>query len=792
MKKLDSIRSNQNIRQSKKEAGKIRKERSESRRSPGFRTFVTAMKIMVISVFLLVAVFAIWIYSQIDFRFGDDLTGYDLKLSSTIYVADEDGEYHEYDRLKSSDYRVWVDIENVPKYMQDAFVAIEDERFYSHHGVDIKRTMGAVLNVFLKGDSSYGGSTITQQLVKNITQDKERTNARKIREISRALVLETKLSKSEILEYYMNSIYLSQGVHGVQAAAQTYFGKDVDELSLAECASIAGITQYPTTYDPILHPDNNRKKQLLVLGKMLENGFISEGEYDRAVAEELDFSKGVDIKNSTNDGIQSYFTDHVLEEAKKDLMEEFEYTEQYAEQLLYNGGFKIYATLDPRLQEIAEEYYENDDNFPKLGGNTAPQSAIIISDPSTGELRAMVGGRGEKVENRGLNRATQSKRQPGSSIKPVAVYAPAIEENVVNLATYIDNAPIKKGSWEPKNSNGQFSGPVSIKTAVAWSYNMPAIRTLEALGIDTSFEYMKDKLHMDSIVESVTKNGKVYSDKNLSLALGGLTDGVTLLEMSTAYSALANGGMYIEPISYTKIYDKDDNLIFENKPKKNRAFSEETAFLTQELLKGVVTNGTATGNTIAGMDTCGKTGTTDDNMDKWFVGFTPHLCATVWFGYDKPRQVSTGTNPSIKIWKDIMTEAHEGLDNEKFDVPDGIVKAKVCGYTGKYASMSCGTIQYTNQKFLTGYCRGAHPKTPLLSGKAYVEPEPETDEDEEKEEDEKGDGETQTDTEGEKTDTPTNGNTSPGESTSPNGNTNPSSSEGTQGIKISDILGSTD
>ncbi len=768
MKKLDSIRSNQNIRQNKKEVNKIRRERSKSRRTPAFRAFVMALKIAVISAFVLVAVFGVWIYAQIDFQFGDNLAAFDLKLSSTIYVSDGNGDYREYDRLKSTDHRVWVDIEDVPEDMQDAFVAIEDERFYTHHGVDIKRTMGAVLNVFLKGDSSYGGSTITQQLVKNITQDRERTNARKIREISRALVLETKLSKSQILELYMNSIYLSQGVHGVQAASQTYFGKDVDELSLAQCASIAGITQYPTTFDPILNPENNRSKQLLVLSKMLERGFISEAEYDNAVAEKLDFSKGVDVKSSANDGVQSYFTDHVLEEAKKDLMKEFEYTEDYAEQLLYNGGYKIYATLDPELQDMAEEYYRNDDNFPKLAGNTSPQSAIIISDPSTGELKALIGGRGEKTENRGLNRATQSKRQPGSSIKPIAVYAPAIEENVVNLSTYIDNSAIKKGSWQPKNSNGRFTGPVSIKTAVAWSYNMPAIRTLEALTIDTCFEYLKDKLHMNSIIDEVTRNGKKYSDRNLSLALGGLTDGVTLLEMSTAYSSLANGGMYIEPISYTKICDKDDNLIFENKPQKNRVFSEETAFLTQELLKGVVTNGTATGNTIKGMDTCGKTGTTDDNMDKWFVGFTPHLCATVWFGYDKPQTISTGTNPSIKIWKDIMVKAHEGLDNEKFEKPDGIVKAQVCGYTGKYASTACGTMQYTNKKFLTGYCRGSHPKTPLLSGKAYVAPKPSTPADSGKTDktdktDKKEDNKTDTGTDTNKPST--GGNTAPSENT---------------------------
>lgn len=739
MKKLDSIRSNQNQRQKKQKEKNLGRSKSQKSRTPMFRAFVMALKIAVIAVFLSAAILMIWAYAQVDFSFGDNLGTFDMKLSSTIYAKDDKGDYYAYEQFKSTDNRIWVDIDKVPKHMQNAFVAIEDQRFYSHMGVDLKRTFGAILNVFLRGDSSYGGSTITQQLVKNITQDRERTNARKIREISRAIVLETKLSKSEILELYMNSIYLSQGVHGVQAASYLYFGKSVDQLSLAQCASIAGITQYPTTYDPILNPENNKKKQQLILDKMLELEFISKEEYDEAIKEDLDFTHGKSGDLKENHGkAQSYFADHIFEEAKKDLMEEFEYTEQYAENLLYNGGLKIYATMDPKIQKTAESYYENEKNFPAASGGNVLQSAIIVTDHKSGKLKAIVGGRGEKTDNRVLNRATQSKRQPGSTIKPIAAYAPALEENVINIATYIDNAPIKIGEWEPQNANGKFSGPVPVKTAVAWSYNMPAIRTLQTVGIDVAFDYLKNKMHISSLVEK-----GAYSDKNPALALGGVTQGITPLEMSTAYSCIANGGMYIEPISYTKICTKDGELVFENKPKKNRVFSEETSFLMQELLKGVVNYGTAGGNRIPGMDTCGKTGTTDDNKDKWFIGFTPYYCSTVWVGYDKPKVIGAGTELAVGIWRKVMTEIHKDLANKSFEKPDGIVKANICPSTGKYASEGCGVSDWANKKFLTGYCRGKHPKTTLISDTPYVDPEEEKEEEENTEGESSTDGETQ-------------------------------------------------
>jgi len=771
MKKLDSIRSNQNQRQTKNDQRKERRQKSLRRRTKAFRAFVMTLKALtVLCVLTLLGIFG-WVYAQTDFAFGDDFNSVDLRLSSTIYCQNEYGEYEEYEQFKSSEKRIWVDIENVPKDLQDAFVAIEDQRFYSHSGVDLKRTMGAAINVFLKGDSSYGGSTITQQLVKNITQDKERTSARKLREITRSIVLETKMDKSQILEMYMNSIYLSQGVHGVQAASHVYFGKDVSKLTLAEAASIAGITQYPTTYDPLINPENNKKKQLTVLAKMLELGFISEEEYSEATSEELVFV-GEDERDSDTltDDNHSYFADFIFEQAKADLMREFDYTEIFAEDFLCNGGLKIYATVDTKVQNIMEDYYENSSNFPQFAGSDTPQSAMVVMDPSTGEIKGIVGGRGKKEGLRVLNRASQSKRQPGSSIKPIAVYAPALEENVANLSSTIANTKLNINGWTPKNSNGKFTAPVTIQSAVAYSYNIPAINTLKALGVDKSFEYLKDKLHMNSLVDSVTVNGKVYSDKNLSsLALGGLTEGVTPLEMTAAYSALANGGVYIEPVSYTKIFDKTGKLFYEKKPAKNKAFSEETAFLTQQLLANVVKYGTAAGSVIGGNDTCGKTGTTDDNKDKWFMGFTPHYCAGVWFGYDKPKTLS-GSNPSITIWKNIMTKIHEDLDDEQFQKPDGIVKAKVCPYTGLYESSGAASV-YANKKLLTGYCKGKnHGKYIGWSKEAEAALAEQLEKEKEKEEEEKEkqeEGEESTSPEGEGSNESSEGESQGGSETQP-------------------------
>lgn len=686
--------------------GKARKRRRRrSHKHPALRWVSLALKILLLLLIAGVIGFAVWVASIMDFSFGDDLSSMNLNISSTVYYTDESGKAVEYAQFDASENRVWVSIDTMPNNLVNAFVAIEDQRFFKHMGVDIKRTGGAVLNYVMKGDSSYGGSTITQQLVKNITNDKEHAASRKVREMLRAIVLETKLSKEQILEMYMNTIYLSQGANGVEAASNIYFSKEVSELTLAECACIAGITQYPARYDPITQPEANEKKRILVLDKMLELGYINKQEYKEAKDTKIEIHEGK-VKNTK---IQSYFLDNLFEEIQDDLVDKG-YTETFAANMIYNGGLKIYATVDPAVQETMEEYFEDSSNFPKFSGETQPQAAMIVSDPHTGEIKGVVGGRGTKDRARGLNRASQSKRQPGSSIKPIAVYAPALDLGLITASTRVDDSPLDIDGWRPKNSGGKFRGYVSVSTAVHWSYNIPAIRVLEEVTVDKSFDYLKNKLHMDSLVTSKTANGKTFSDKNLSaLALGGLTDGVTVMEMNGAYSALANGGKYIEPHSYNKVYDVEGKILLKKEPVKNQAFAKETAYLMSDLLKGVVKSGTGTGAQISGMDTCGKTGTTDDNKDRWFIGYTPYYVASVWFGYDIPKVISASGNPAMNIWEDIMSDIHEELPEKHFDCPKTIEERTVCSRTGHSPTSECTRVtQYANVNFADIKCTSDH------------------------------------------------------------------------------------
>lgn len=681
------------------------KKRRRRRKKSKYSWIFTTLKIIFLVFLIAVIGIGIWVFSVIDFSFGDDLSSMNLNISSKVYYINENGEAVQYAQFNASENRIWVPIDKMPKNMKNAIVAIEDQRFYEHHGVDLRRTAGAAMNYVFKGDSSYGGSTITQQLVKNITADKDRDASRKIREITRAVVLETKLSKDQILEMYLNTIYLSQGANGVEAAANIYFSKTVSELSLSECACIAGITQYPAEFDPITHPEANERKRKLVLEKMLELEYISQKEYDAAVKEKIVLHQG-EVKQNK---IQSYFLDELFEEVQKDLIAKG-YTEQFATNMIYNGGLKIYCTVNPEIQRIMEEYFEDDSNFNSYAGETQPQAAMIITDPTTGEIKGIVGGRGEKSLNRGLNRATQTKRQPGSSIKPIAVYAPAIDQGVITPSTSVDDSPLKIGDWTPKNSGGNFRGFVSVKTAVTWSYNIPAVRVLEEVTVDKSFDYMKNKLHVDSLVESKHSGGKEYSDKTLpSLALGGLTDGVTLLEMNGAYATFANQGNYIEPHTYTRVYSMEGKVLLDKKPTKNQAFSPSTAYMMNDMLKSVVREGTGSGAQLSNMDTCGKTGTTDNNKDRWFIGYSPYYVGSVWFGYDKPQSISASNNPALVIWEDIMSEIHKPLPSKHFEKPDSIVERTVCQRTGLSPADGCPTVyQMADKTRSRTLCKGNH------------------------------------------------------------------------------------
>ncbi len=667
-------------------------------------------KIILGTIAAIVLAFVVWILVGVDFGFISSVDKLSLNLMSVVYGRDDKGEFTEFEYISSGEKRVWASYDEISEDYKDAFVAIEDERFYKHHGIDIKRTTGAVLNE-LFGKSTYGGSTITQQLVKNITGDKERSYVRKFREIIRALVLETKLSKDEILEMYMNSIYLGEGCYGVEAASNFYFGKSADELSLAQCACIAGITQYPSKFDPLLDPEANKDKQILVLSKMLEHEYITQEEYNEAVAEELDFSNAGKKKVLSN---QSYFVDQVIEDVIADLQSEKGYSETVATQMVYGGGLKIYSTVNPKVQNAMEEVFENEANYPKTSGDVKPEAAMVVSDVTTGEVVGIIGGRGEKTQDRVLNRATHTNRQPGSSIKPVAVYAPALDTGVITNATVINDEAVSYGSWSPKNYYDGFYGNMTVRRAVELSSNIPAVKVLDDLGVSRSYDYMKNRLHFSTVVDGEKKGNKVYTDKNLSsLALGGLTNGLKVIELNAAYNTIANSGIYMEPITYLKVLDAEDKVILEKDQKVNSAFREDTAYLTTQLLKSVVDYGTGVGAKISGMDTCGKTGTTDDDYDRWFAGYTPYYTGTVWFGYDTPKTVVvSGANPALTLWKKVMTKVHSGLASKTFTRPSNVQSAYICTESGELAGEECKSVleYFAKGKAPSGYCDGTKHK----------------------------------------------------------------------------------
>ncbi len=625
-----------------------------------------------------------------------DLDSFQLKLTSHIYYIDsETGDEVEYASLYADENRLWVDIDNIPKIMQDAIVSIEDERFYEHNGVDFLSTgKAAIMHLF--GTGTRGGSTITQQLVKNLTHYDEVSITRKAVEILRALNLERKWTKKQILEMYLNTIYLSNGCNGVAAASDYYFGKDISEVTLAEAALLAGITQYPSLYDPVHNFESSKEKQEVVLAKMLELGKITKEQYEEAVNEELTIYAG----DASNQGksAYSYFSDTIIEDVIDDLVEMKGYSEAAATALLYNGGLKIYATIDPDVQQALEDYYSNPDNFPQRDQETPPQSAMVVMDPSNGEIKGIVGGIGEKSQGRLLNRATQAYRQPGSSIKPISVYAPALEKGVITPDTRMVDKPITINGWSPKNYSNAYYGDVSIKTAVAKSLNSVAIQVLQQVGVDYSYDFLTEKLGITSLVSSRKDKSGYVSDKNLSsLALGGLTDGVSLLEMAAAYAPFANNGVYNTPHSYTKILDNNGEVLIEYlEDMSHKAMSENTAYNMITLLKGVVQSGTGTSANFRGdLDICGKTGTTDDNYDRWFVGFTPYYVAACWYGYDTPKSiVGVSGNPAITPWKNVMKEIHEDLPAKRFKKPDGYKSSSAnityyCEESGCIANQGC-------------------------------------------------------------------------------------------------------
>lgn len=617
---------------------------------------------------IITAVMGIWGNTD-----GIDLETLTLDSNSNIVYLDPDtGAETVLLTLTSDENRIWVDIEATPQNLQDAFVSIEDERFYTHNGVDIPRTAkAAVTYIWDKltgkgGQASLGGSTITQQLIKNITGEDEQVISRKIAEIAKAIDLEKKISKQEILELYLNCIYLSENCYGVQSAANLYFNKDVSQLNLAECASIAAITQFPAEYDPFINPDSNKVRQELVLAKMLSLGYITQQEYDEAVNYKLEFSKEVAAAKK-EDTITSYYVDQVVRDAIARLQEKG-YSETLATKMVYSGGLTIYCAYDPEIQSIVEEYYYNADNF----ADASAQSSIVIMDPSDGRVVAMVGGIGEKDASFTLNRATQSPRQPGSTIKPIAVYAPALEKGVINTSSMIDDKRKTYDGWTPRNYSYTYSNSkVSIGYAIQQSLNTVPVEIMQEMGIRTSFDFMTNELRFTTLVEAEEINGQIYTDLGYAqLALGGLTHGATNLEMTAAYCIFPNEGIYNKPYTFTEIKNSNGEIILTgiDSESTHQVISPETAATMNRYLNAVVTSGTGRGAALAdGTFTAGKTGTTSENFDRWFIGYSPYYVASVWYGYDTPKSI-TASNPCIPVWKNVMDRVHATIKNKDRDI----------------------------------------------------------------------------------------------------------------------------
>ena len=660
------------------------------------RVIGTILAIGLTTCLMFFAIFMIYVHTSLDLDV--DISAYTLKQSSTVYYQDKtSGEWVELTKLHGVENRTLVSIDEIPQHVRDALISIEDERFESHHGVDWKSTAKAILGK-LTGTSTRGGSTITQQVVKNMTGDNEVTIKRKVTEIFRALRLEKNYSKDEILETYLNLVYFGNGCNGIEAAAESYFGKTVGELSIAEAASIVGITQFPYKYDPSRgdwYREQNKERQLTVLYKMHELGKISDEEYEQAKVEPLVFTwdpgfvpstgvaSRVDTASSTE--YDSYFVERMFNDIVADMHEQLGYDESVAKDLLYTGGYSIYCTVDPEIQSIVESVYadRNNLNYTSSKGEMLQSGATII-DNSTGDIVAVAGRVGER-EGRFLLDYSTVVRQCGSAIKPLSVYAPALDAGVITPASVIDDYPVEmlNGSAWPVNAYSGYRSIMTLQDAIRNSSNPTAVRTAIKLTLPASYAFMTEKLGFTTLTnDDMTAAG--------ALALGGLSKGVTTREMAAAYASFANGGVYTTPRTYTEVRDHNGNVILENKSESHVAMKESTAYAMNELLKNVVRNGTGTGANFSGMTIAGKTGSTNSNNDRYFVGYTPYYTAAVWVGYDTPTRIVASGNPAATLWKTFMSKVHANLPNKDFDVSsDGMVSVTVCTQTGLLASAGC-------------------------------------------------------------------------------------------------------
>lgn len=645
----------------------------------------------------------------------------DKDLTTRVGYLDADGKYVDLpsESLTAGEKRIWVKYSDFNEYIADAFVVIEDKRFEQHKGVDWLSTIKVTIQYFT-GQGMRGASTITQQVIKNVTENDDVTIQRKAQEILKALNLEKKYDKTEILEMYLNIINLSQGCYGVGAAAYTYFGKEVKDLTLIESAALACITQYPYYYDPIINPQHNAEKRNLVLKYMYDQGKITQDEFLSAYEKELVLKVSEDDDEDTSASVHSWYTDAAQQEAVRLLRDKFGCSARIAEKALLTGGYTIVTALDPDIQAIVEDYYENAEWEKHDNSPIQPNSSCVIIDHSNGNVVALVGSRGRKTINLGLNYATQTRRPSGSSIKPISVYGPGIEANAVTWGTVLDDVPINFGTETidpdtgekvysnkhgyPKNAPDRYLGLTTVHEGVRNSINTISWRSLERLGLDNSFDFLTNKLHLTTLIESQTmSNGLTFTDKAYApLAMGEFTWGVVVKEMVAAYQIFANEGIFNDERIVLKILDNDGNVIVDNEKKSEVVISAQTATITTKLLQDVVATGTAYKITLKkNVDCAGKTGTSESNNDKWFIGYTPYYVCGVWFGYSMPRSLNKFNSVSsapVLAWDAIMTKVMQkyvdaakngGEPLKKFVDAPGLVQVEYCIDSGKLPTDAC-------------------------------------------------------------------------------------------------------
>ena len=658
-------------------------------------TVLTLMLVGVCTVAMLFGIFMKYVNTSLLPTLDVKAEDYTMALSSVVYYQNRDsGEWVEFQKVHGQENRVWVDIGDMAPGLWEAAVSIEDERFFSHHGVDWKRTLGATVTMLTGGNDSYGGSTITQQMLKNMTGENQNTINRKVKEIFRALEFEKNYTKTQILELYLNMIYLGSGCNGVQTAAEYYFGKDAKDLTVAESACIIAITNNPSLYNPkyertytrkdgttITPRELNKQRQETILKKMTEvvnpdtgKPYLTKEEYEAAKAEPLNFTDTSGdassvIKQTDGVEINNWFVEQLIKDVTNDLAEAKGISYEAAQRLVNNSGYQIYCTMDLDIQRIAESVYENTDNLNIHSAKGKQlQSGITIMDPYTGNIVAMVGAVGAKTQNLVDNYAVQ-KHQVGSSIKPLTVYSAALDAGAVTPATTFDNYPVEllNGTPWPKNSPNTYT-----------------VQTVQALGVAESYAYATEKLGLSLVPEDMAVS---------PLGMGGLTYGLSTVEMAAAFSAFANNGVYNSPKMYTEVRDSNGEVVLKNEGETHVAMKETTAYLMNQMLTSVVNAGTGTSAKFSGMTIAGKTGTTDDSRVRYFVGYTPYYCAAVWTGYPSTNEkISASGNPAITMWKPVMQKIHENLANKSFSKPSsGLETVRVCSDSGKLATDACAS-----------------------------------------------------------------------------------------------------